>query len=304
MNQAIVKLTPAVKYLLIINGLVYLAQLVGKGEVETCLALICRWEVAWQIWRSFSYVFLHSSAVGFLFYGLALLLIGSPLEARLGTFKFLLVFLGSVFTGAVAAFCTGALLTAGNDSLVVLGSSAGIFGALAYLVRSEPEAVFNIWLLVLIPIKAAFLWWAAAVGLVVMLLSGAGAVGSLRADLGGFIFGTISIMLLDKVNTLKLEKKIQKRWLAWKRRRKFRKLSCLNGKAIVARDEEAGIEGSSRAELKLLPSQGKENKFKTERGNGDTKLDALMRKLASQGARSLTEEEQKFLASRSQKVSK
>lgn len=42
MNQAIVRLTPAVKYLLLINGLVYLAQLIGSGGPESYLALVCR----------------------------------------------------------------------------------------------------------------------------------------------------------------------------------------------------------------------------------------------------------------------
>ena len=303
MNQAIMRLTPAVKYLLIINGLVYLAQLLGGGMPESCLALVCRWESAWQIWRFVSYAFLHPGAFSFLLFALALLFIGSPVEERLGSVKFLLIYLGSIFTGAIAAFCTGALLSAGHGSALVMGSGAGILGTLAYLIRSDPEAIFHIWLLVLIPIKAAFLWWFTAIGLVVMLL-GNSIYSAIQADLGGFVFGTIATMLLEKANVLKWESKMQKRWLAWKRRRRFRRLSCLNGHAGKAITDEVRSEGHSRTSLKLLPPNGKEKKRTAEQRNEENKLDALMHKLASQGSKSLTEEEREFLALRSQKASK
>lgn len=303
MNQAIMRLTPAVKYLLIINGLVYLAQLIGGGTLERCLALVCRWEAAWQIWRFISYAFLHSGALGFLFFTLALFFIGSPLEERLGSVKFLLIYLGSVFTGAIAAFCTGALISTGHGAAFVMGSGAGILGALAYLIRLNPEATFHIWLLILIPIKAAFLWWFTAISLVVMLLSSIG-YGTIQADLGGFVFGTVAIMLLEKANVLKWEKKVQKRWLAWKRRRRFSRFSCLNGHSGKAGIDSTYTEGRSRASLKLLPLNGKEKKCTAEQRNEEDKLNALMHKLSSQGAKSLTEEEREFLASRSQKNSK
>lgn len=300
MNQAIMRLTPAVKYLLTINGLVYLAQLIGGGVPEKCLALVCRWEAAWQIWRFISYAFLHSGAIGFLFFILALFFIGSPLEERLGSVKFLLIYLGSVFTGAIAAFCASALLSAGHGVAFVVGSSAGILGALAYLIRLNPEATFHIWLLILIPIKAAFLWWFTAISLVVMLLGSVG-YGAIQADLGGFVFGTVAIMLLEKASVLKWEKKIQKRWLAWKRRRKWYRFSCLNGHNGKVSAESMRTEGGSRTSLKLLPLDGKEKKRTAEQRNEENKLDALMHKLSSQGAKSLTEEERQFLALRSQK---
>jgi len=302
-NQAIVRLTPAVKYLLLINGLVYLAQLIGSGGPESYLALVCRWGAVWQIWRFISYAFLHSGALSFLLFALALLFIGSPLEQRLGTIKFLLIYLGSVFTGAVAAFCAGAFLSVGNSWALVIGSGAGILGALAYLIRVEPEAIFHIWLLVLIPIKAAFLWWFTAVGLVVMLLGRVGHSGNLQSDLGGFVFGTVAVMLFEKVNTLKLEKKIQKRYLAWRRRKRFRNLSCLDGGSAKQNSDGTSTEKRSCTALKLLPLEDKEEKSTSQRHSEDNKLDALMHKLASQGAKSLTEEERKFLALRSQKKS-
>lgn len=301
MNQAIVRLTPAVKYLLLINGLVYLAQLLGGGGPESYLALVCRWGAVWQIWRFVSYAFLHSGALGFLLFALALLFIGSPLEQRLGTIKFLLVYFGSVLTGAVAAFCAGAVLSVGSSWALVIGSGAGILGALAYLIRVEPEAIFHIWLLVLIPIKAIFLWWFTAVGLIVMLLGRVGHSGNLQADLGGFVFGTVAVMLLEKVNMLKLEKKIQKRYLAWRRSRRFRNLSCLNGCSGKVHNSDTDTNKRSCVALKLLPVENQEEKRAAQRHSEDSKLDALMHKLVSQGAKSLTEEERQFLALRSQK---
>ncbi len=309
MNQAPVRLTPAVKYLLILNGLVYFAQLVGSGGPERYLALVCRWNAAWQIWRFFSYAFLHSGVLGFLFFVLALILIGSPLEERLGTVKFLLIYLGSVLTGGLAAFCSGALCASALFSAescfdLVIGSWAGILGTLAYLIRLQPEAIFYIWILLLVPIKAAFLWWFTAVSLVVMSLAYVGYGGSGQADLGGFIFGSVAIFFLEKVELIKWEKKLQKRWQAWKRRRKFRRLSCLNGHSGKVSSPNTSLDSPPCTTLKLLPSRGKEEKPTNERRDEDNKLDALMYKLASQGAKSLTQEERRFLDSRSQKTSR
>ncbi|HBM96562.1 TPA: hypothetical protein DD394_03400, partial [bacterium UBP9_UBA11836] len=68
--------------------------------------------------------------------------------------------------------------------------------------------------------------------------------------------------------------------------------------------DEVRSEGHSRTSLKLLPPNGKEKKRTAEQRNEENKLDALMHKLASQGSKSLTEEEREFLALRSQKASK
>lgn len=304
MNLAMVRLTPAVKYLLILNCLVYLIQLFGGGVPESYLALTCRWGAAWQIWRFFTYAFLHSSIIGLLFSSLALFFIGPPLESRLGTCKFLLVYLGSILTGAVAAFCTGVILAPTIGSAVIYGSSAGILGVLAYLIRLEPEAIFNVWLLILIPIKAAFLWWVTAASLLAMLLSRLENSGSLQADLGGFVFGTISVMFLERLSIFKLEKKVQKRWQAWKRWRKFRKFSCLQGKDGDSKSDSAPSPVFQRAELKLLPHRSQENKVTGKRDKEETKLNAIIHKLSAEGAKCLTEEERNFLAARSKKIVK
>ena len=110
-------------------------------------------------------------------------------------------------------------------------------------------------------------------------------------------------MLFEKVNTLKLEKKIQKRYLAWRRRKRFRNLSCLDGGSAKQNSDGTSTEKRSCTALKLLPLEDKEEKSTGQRHSEDNKLDALMHKLASQGAKSLTEEERKFLALRSQKKS-
>ena len=301
MNLAIVRLTPAVKCLLIVHCLIFALQLIGSNVIANGLALVCRWGAVWQIWRFFTYAFLHYSVIGFLLSALALLFIGSPLEGRLGLGKFLIIYFGSVFTGAVAAFCTGSILSESISPIIVYGSSAGILGALAYLIRLEPEAIFNIWLIVLLPIKAVFLWWFTAIGLVVMLVGHWGSNGSIQADLGGFVFGTVSIMFLERLRMLKFEEKVQKRWRAWKRWRKLRKFSCLEGLDNNLDLNNLQEKTSQRAELKLLPRQGEEDKSKTGRSNGEMKLDALMRKLTSEGAKCLTEEERNFLAARSTK---
>ncbi|MGM9991663.1 MAG: rhomboid family intramembrane serine protease [Candidatus Bruticola sp.] len=312
MPPAIIRFTPAVKFILILNFLTYLVQLTTKYLwnsylIESSLALVGRWDCGWQLWRFLSYAFLHNSVWSLLWLILALLFLGPSVEECIGKLKFLCVYFGSVFVGGLAAYTVGLWLKSSPEVLLI-GSSAGILGIFAYFARLNPEITLNVWLLVLIPIKAIALWWFTAICLVMLMLSNLAASGYWQADLGGFVFGSTALMWLPRIELKRSLTTWYRRWKIWGIRRLGR-LNCLRSSDSTILNNSS-LNRTNCGHLKVVSSKNGEivkNAINPTVSNqnlkssDELKLDALMDKLISKGEKYLTAEERSFLKSKSKR---
>ncbi len=141
------RLPPGVKWLLIITGLVYIAQRFTGSFLEMNLGLIPAKVLSLEIWRLFTYQFLHGSFFHVLFNMFALWMFGKELEWSWGTKEFLKFY----FTCALGA---GILNTVVDPFSVVptIGASGGLYGLFVAFAVVFPESV--IYLYGIIPLQA------------------------------------------------------------------------------------------------------------------------------------------------------
>jgi membrane associated rhomboid family serine protease len=109
---------------------------------------------SYWIFPWFTYVFPHDvdDVKHILFNGVLLWFLGIELEQRLGRGRFLTLFFGAAFVGAVAHVVIQA--AAGVDSGQLIGASGGIFGMLFYIARESPNRPFVFFI---IPVPAKIL---------------------------------------------------------------------------------------------------------------------------------------------------
>ncbi len=175
--------TPAVKALLIINGVVFLIQSFLDRSVFIIFGLVpfLVWE-EYYLWQLFTYQFLHGGLFHLLFNMLALWMFGCDLERRWGTAFFLKYYFVSVIGGAL-------LNTAFLPLQIVpsIGASAGIYGILLAYGLAYPNRTIYFYLL--FPIKMKYF---------VLIIGGISLYSSLTAShsgiahmahLGGMAFG-------------------------------------------------------------------------------------------------------------------
>jgi membrane associated rhomboid family serine protease len=132
-------------------------------------------------WSAVTYAFLHGSFLHLLFNMLALFMFGPPVEDRLGSTRFIRLYLISILGGAALSF---ALLPLAG-SAVVIGASAAVFGVMLAFVLEWPDAPVLIFPLPF-PVKAKWIViFLAGLSLVAGLLGVRDGVAHL-AHLGGF----------------------------------------------------------------------------------------------------------------------
>lgn len=210
-----------IKNLIIINGLVWLAQItIGQDliSIENLFALHHFSSQFYQPWQYITYMFLHSSESFFhiLFNMFALWMFGSTLENLWGPGRFLIFYLvcglGAGITQALALTYDisqyTALFDAGKISVEELymmanvptlgasGAVMGIFAAFAYTFPNSQMIILPI----PFPIKAKW----ALLGLAVLDLIGGVSSASTGiahfAHLGGALVGIIIVMIWNRKN--------------------------------------------------------------------------------------------------------
>ena len=210
-----------IKNLIIINGLVWLAQItVGQDllSVEDLFALHHFSSVYYEPWQYITYMFLHSSSSFFhiLFNMFALWMFGSTLENLWGPGRFLAFYLvcglGAGITQALALtydisqynqmFAAGQM---GAEELYVLtnmptlgasGAVMGIFAAFAYTFPNSQMIILPI----PFPIKAKWaLLGLAALDLFGGVYSNASGIAHF-AHLGGAAVGIVIVMIWNRKN--------------------------------------------------------------------------------------------------------
>ncbi|HSG49672.1 MAG TPA: rhomboid family intramembrane serine protease [Longimicrobiales bacterium] len=177
-----VPLTPWVKRLLVMNGIVFLAVPLG-GEFYYQLALFpATGHVLTHPWTLVTYQFLHGG-LGHLFFNmLALFFFGPRLEERMGGTHFLSLYLLSGVGGALLS-----LGVPGPELRPIVGASGAVYGVLVAYAALWPRTVIHIW--AVLPIEA----WALALIMVLVSLwyglTGSGGNVAHFAHLGGLAVG-------------------------------------------------------------------------------------------------------------------
>lgn len=176
-------ITPAVKYLLIVNTVVFAIQTFVDYPITLIFGLVPRlvWENLY-IWQLFTYQFLHGGLFHLLFNMLALWMFGCDLERRWGSAFFLKYF----FVSAVGGGILNTLITP-NQAVPSIGASGGIYGILLAYGLIYPNQV--VYFYFLFPIKMKhFVWIIGGISFYSSITSGQSGIAHL-AHLGGMLFG-------------------------------------------------------------------------------------------------------------------
>lgn len=143
-------LTPAVRRLVIANGVVFLAQLVVPPFVAV-FGLYPPAVLSLQVWRLFTYMFLHGGLFHLLLNMFVLAMFGSQLERAWGSRRFLRYYL---LCGIGAGLFTLIPVSSFFDANHI-GASGAVYGVLLAFGLLFPET--RIYLYFLFPIKASHL---------------------------------------------------------------------------------------------------------------------------------------------------
>ena len=200
-------LTPAVKWLLIINVSVwFVLQVMMEGFLRipiTPLFALTPGMVLFdfKIWQLGSYMFLHSMQVTHILFNMLMLwFFGAELEQRWGT-KFFVTYYFSSGIGAAILYCVGiwgyALATGSQTGLIVpvVGASGAIFGLLLAQGIIFGERI--VYFFMLFPMKTkVFVAVMGIVQLASLMTSGvSGGEVAYLAHLGGLVAGFITLQV-------------------------------------------------------------------------------------------------------------
>ncbi len=187
-------LTPAVKYLLIINaGLFVIPEILGlRLPGLLLLALVPGWVVRGMVWQVFTYMFFHGGFSHFLFNMLTLWMFGTAVEQTWGTRRFARYYLSCGLAAGVTVVLV-ALLAGTREALFTptIGSSGAIFGLILAFGMLFPEAPVLVMFIFPMPAK----YFAILMGFIEFFLQRTqpGSGISHVAHLGGMAFGFLYI---------------------------------------------------------------------------------------------------------------
>jgi len=194
------RLTPVIKQLIIINGIVFLLQnichlMFGIDYLAVFLGLNSFLVLKGMVWQPVTYMFLHYDPIHLIFNMFALWMFGSSIEAAWGAREFLKYYF---FTGIAAGLCS--LATSLGVNVTTIGASGAIFGLLVAFGMVYPDA--RVLAFFLFPMRARnFVLLFAGLELWMTLGVGPRAGGVARfAHLGGMLFGYLYIKFGDRVN--------------------------------------------------------------------------------------------------------
>ena len=178
-------LTPVVKNLMIIMGIVFIIQMFITRWIDFYLGLIPL--MVWKkyfLWQLFTYIFLHGGFSHILFNLLALWMFGGELENYWGSKKFLFYFF---FCGIGAGICTVLFTPDIYQRIPVIGASGAIYGILLAFGWLFPNRPILIYFLLPIPAK----YFVIIFGLIEFFSSVGGSGGGVAhlTHLGGLVFG-------------------------------------------------------------------------------------------------------------------
>jgi membrane associated rhomboid family serine protease len=251
MRIAFPQITPAVKWLLIINIAVYVLQILGADSslVAAFAVYPVSLAVTLQAWRFITYQFLHGGFYHILFNMLGLFFLGPTLERHWGSKKFLMFYLGCGMVGGMLyPLLIGLRILAPHPMLGVLpliGASGAILGMLAACAILFPHfVVFRFFFPVPIRVAAVICMFIATV---TVLSRGANAGGE-AAHLGGMVAGAVYVFSQSWRTKLKLRSKVSR----WERQMAARRNLQLEVDRILQKVHDFGIRSLTLKEKKIL----------------------------------------------------
>lgn len=187
--------TPIVFNLIIINVLVFVAQMVLDGPEEKISRVIALWPYDSPFFKPYqvvTHMFAHGGWMHILFNMYALWMFGTALEKAWGPKRFLIFYLAC----GLAAGITQMLLSDGPS----VGASGAIMGLLAAFAYLFPNTQFFI-IPIPVPIKAKYL---VAIYAAIDIFGGIhpGKADNIAhfAHLGGLVMGFILVLIWNKTN--------------------------------------------------------------------------------------------------------
>lgn len=179
-------MTPWVKRLLIANIGMFLLQL--AYPMITQYLVFVPAHVLQTPWTPFTYMFIHGSISHILFNMIVLFFFGPRVEERLGSNRFITLYLIAGFTGALCSVIT--------PNVAILGASGAIFGVQLAYARYWPLDKVYIWGVLPIQVR-----WLVLLS-VAMAIFGLGGIGSHGianlAHLGGFLGAAVYLYIIER----------------------------------------------------------------------------------------------------------
>lgn len=190
MRMTFPRITPAVKWLLIINVVIYFMQILGANRLLTLSFSVypVSLSIALQIWRLVTYQFLHGSIAHIILNMLGLFFLGPTLERHWGSKRFLIFYLGCGMAGGLFYL----LLVAFGflPALPMIGASGAILGMLAACAILFPQFIVFIFFFP-VPIRVAAI--VLILFYVANLLTGGQNAGGDAAHLAGMAAGAVYV---------------------------------------------------------------------------------------------------------------
>jgi membrane associated rhomboid family serine protease len=184
-------MTRWVRTLLVANILAYFIQQTVPGFTE--LLMFVPRLVLIRPWTIVTYMFLHAGVSHILFNMLALYFFGSRVESRLGSGRFLWLYLISGISGAALSFMF-------SFNSAIYGASAAVFGvSLAFAMFWPREQIF-IW--GIFPVEARVLVIISTIITLWSIGSGFGGGVAHFAHLGGYVGAYVYLKLVDPARTV------------------------------------------------------------------------------------------------------
>lgn len=178
-------MTPWVQRLLIANIAMFFVQLAAPSLMEPLVFVPML--VLSQPWTLVTYMFLHGGFTHLLFNMIGLFFFGPRIESRLGSQRFVTLYVVSGITGALLSFVFA-------PAAGVIGASAGIFGIMLAFAHFWPREQIYIW--GVLPIEAR---WLVVITTMLALWSGfTGSRGGAAdfAHLGGYVGAYLYLRLI------------------------------------------------------------------------------------------------------------
>jgi membrane associated rhomboid family serine protease len=170
------RMTPWVRRLLLANIFIFFLQNVAPG-ITDAFVFVPRW-IFLRPWTIVTYMFLHAGFSHILFNMIGLFFFGPRTEARLGSTRFVQLYVVSGISGALLSFLFAPMSA-------IVGASAAVFGVMLAYAMFWPRDRLLIW--GIIPVEAR---WLVVITTVLAIWSGLGGSRGGVADfahLGGYL---------------------------------------------------------------------------------------------------------------------
>ena len=250
------KPSKAVKVLLLVNIAVFVLQLIFDGKMQMSSLLGATPAGFWQPWRYLTFQFLHDTRnimhIGFNMLGLYML--GTPIEQRWGTKRFVTFYLTCGAAAGVAYVLIGNIV-GGISWVPLVGASGGVFGILLAAAVMFPN--FRL-IMILFPVPIRFACLIIFGGMAFIMIKAASTGGytgqfwSHVAHFGGVLASAVWIWVLPGAQdaSQRVSEKINRG--AWER--KMQKQAQLQGEidAILQKIHDKGIGSLTAHEKKTL----------------------------------------------------